>query len=58
MLPERITRELRYVEIYTSRKMRNLRAGSYTSRLRGAGYTREFRPVEAGAAAYVADLQK
>lgn len=33
---------------------------SYTqadlTRLRGAGYTREFRPVEAGAAAYVAEL--
>ena len=33
---------------------------SYTqadlTRLRSAGYTREFRPVEAGAAAYVAEL--
>ena len=33
---------------------------SYTqgdlTRLRGAGYMREFRPVEAGAAAYVAEL--
>jgi len=35
---------------------------SYTqadlARLRGAGYTREFRPVEQGVAAYVAELQK
>jgi ADP-L-glycero-D-manno-heptose 6-epimerase len=35
---------------------------SYTqadlARLRAAGYTREFRPVEQGVAAYVAELQK
>jgi ADP-L-glycero-D-manno-heptose 6-epimerase len=35
---------------------------SYTeadlTRLRAAGYTREFRPVESGVAAYVAELQK
>ena len=31
MLPEHITRELRYLEIYTARKMRNLRAGTYTA---------------------------
>lgn len=49
MLPERITRELRYLEIYTARKMRNLRAGTYTSRLRGAGFDfDEHRPYRPG----------
>jgi uncharacterized protein (DUF58 family) len=49
MLPERITRELRYLEIYTSRKMRNLRAGTYTSRTRGAGFDfDEHRPYRPG----------
>jgi uncharacterized protein (DUF58 family) len=49
MLPERITRELRYVEIYTARKMRNLRAGTYQSRLRGAGFDfDEHRPYRPG----------
>lgn len=38
MLPEKITRELRYLEIYTARRMRNLRAGTFTSRLRGPGF--------------------
>lgn len=31
-------RELRYIEVYTARKIRNLRVGTYTSRLRGAGF--------------------
>jgi uncharacterized protein (DUF58 family) len=49
MLPERITRELRYVEIYTARKMRNLRSGTYTSRSRGPGFDfDEHRPYRAG----------
>lgn len=49
MLPERITRELRYLEIYTSRKMRNLRAGTYTSRSRGPGFDfDEHRPYRPG----------
>jgi uncharacterized protein (DUF58 family) len=49
MLPERITRELRYLEIYTGRKMRNLRAGTYTSRTRGAGFDfDEHRPYRPG----------
>jgi uncharacterized protein (DUF58 family) len=49
MLPERITRELRYLEIYTARKMRNLRAGTYTSRTRGAGFDfDEHRPYRPG----------
>ena len=49
MLPERITRELRYLEIYTARKMRNLRAGTYTSRSRGPGFDfDEHRPYRPG----------
>lgn len=48
-LPERITRELRYLEIYTARKMRNLRAGTYTSRSRGPGFDfDEHRPYRPG----------
>lgn len=49
MLPDRITRELRYLEIFTARKMRNLRAGTYTSRLRGPGFDfDEHRPYRPG----------
>jgi uncharacterized protein (DUF58 family) len=49
MLPEHITRELRYLEIYTARKMRNLRAGAYTSRSRGSGFDfDEHRPYRPG----------
>lgn len=38
MLPEHVIRELRYIEVYTAKRMRNLRLGTYTSRLRGAGF--------------------
>jgi uncharacterized protein (DUF58 family) len=38
MLPDEILRELRYIEVYTARRMRNLRLGTFTSRLRGAGF--------------------
>ncbi|MBI2220091.1 MAG: DUF58 domain-containing protein [Acidobacteria bacterium] len=49
MLPEHLVRELRYVEIATARKMRNVRAGAYTSRLRGSGFDfDEHRPYRAG----------
>jgi uncharacterized protein (DUF58 family) len=49
MLPDKVTRELRYLEIYTARKMRNLRAGTYTSRLRGPGFDfDEHRPYRPG----------
>jgi uncharacterized protein (DUF58 family) len=49
MLPEKITRELRYLEIYTARRMRNLRAGTFTSRLRGPGFDfDEHRPYRPG----------
>jgi uncharacterized protein (DUF58 family) len=38
MLPSHVVRELRYIELYTWKRMRNLRVGTYTSRLRGAGF--------------------
>ncbi|MGE3888501.1 MAG: DUF58 domain-containing protein [Vicinamibacterales bacterium] len=48
-MPEHITRGLRYLEIYTARKMRNLRAGAYTSRSRGQGFDfDEHRPYRPG----------
>ena len=37
MIPEPVMRELRYIEVYTAKKIRNLRVGAYTSPLRGAG---------------------
>jgi uncharacterized protein (DUF58 family) len=49
VLPDRITRELRYIEIYTARKMRNLRSGTFTSRSRGPGFDfDEHRPYRPG----------
>jgi len=38
MIPEHVMRELRYIEVYTAERIRNLRAGAYTSPLRGAGF--------------------
>ena len=38
MIPEHVMRELRYIELYTAKKIRNLRVGAYTSPLRGAGF--------------------
>lgn len=38
MIPEHVMRELRYVEVYSTRKIRNLRVGAHTSPLRGAGF--------------------
>jgi uncharacterized protein (DUF58 family) len=38
MIPEAIMRELRYIEVYTAKKIRNLRVGAYTSPLRGPGF--------------------
>ena len=38
MLPAHVIRELRYIEVYTAKRMRTLRVGTYTSRLRGAGF--------------------
>jgi uncharacterized protein (DUF58 family) len=38
MIPEPVMRELRYIEVYTSKRIRNLRVGAYTSPQRGAGF--------------------
>ena len=38
MIPEAVMRELRYIEVYSARKIRNLRVGAYTSPLRGPGF--------------------
>jgi uncharacterized protein (DUF58 family) len=38
MLPEHVVRQLRYIELSTNKRIRNLRVGTYTSRLRGSGF--------------------
>jgi uncharacterized protein (DUF58 family) len=38
VIPERVMRELRYIEVETSRKIRNQRVGAYQSPLRGPGF--------------------
>ena len=38
MIPEHVMRELRYIEVYTGKRIRNLRVGPYTSPLRGPGF--------------------
>ena len=38
MIPEHVAKELRYIEVYSAKKIRNLRVGAYTSPLRGAGF--------------------
>ncbi|MGE5244662.1 MAG: DUF58 domain-containing protein [Betaproteobacteria bacterium] len=38
MIPEPVMRELRYIEVYTAKKIRNQRVGAYQSPLRGAGF--------------------
>jgi uncharacterized protein (DUF58 family) len=38
MIPEHVMRELRYIEVYTAKKIRNQRVGVYQSPLRGAGF--------------------
>jgi uncharacterized protein (DUF58 family) len=38
MIPEPVMRELRYIEVYTAKKIRTLRVGAYTSPLRGPGF--------------------
>ncbi|MBI1875864.1 MAG: DUF58 domain-containing protein [Acidobacteria bacterium] len=38
MIPEHVLRELRYIEVYTAKRIRNLRVGAYTSPLRGPGF--------------------
>lgn len=48
MIPENVVRELRYIEVYTAKKIRNMRPGAYTSKLRGSGFDfdqhRHYRP--------------
>jgi len=38
MIPAELVRDLRYLEVITARKIRNLRVGPYTSPLRGSGF--------------------
>jgi uncharacterized protein (DUF58 family) len=38
MIPAAVMRELRYIEVYTAKKIRTLRVGAYTSPLRGPGF--------------------
>lgn len=49
MIPPEVLRELRYLEVYTAKKIRNLRVGPYTSPLRGPGLEfDEHRPYRPG----------
>ncbi len=42
-------RQLRYLEVHSAKKIRNLRVGAHTSRLRGAGFDfQELRPYRPG----------
>ena len=38
MIPEAVMRELRYIEVYTGKRIRNLRVGAFTSPQRGPGF--------------------
>ena len=38
MIPEHVRQELRYIEVYTAKRIRNLRVGQYTSPQRGPGF--------------------
>ena len=38
MIPERVMKELRYIEVATSKKIRNQRVGAYQSPMRGSGF--------------------
>jgi uncharacterized protein (DUF58 family) len=38
MIPDHIMRELQYLEVYSAKKIRNLRVGAHRSRLRGTGF--------------------
>lgn len=49
MLPDEVRRELRYIEMYTAKRIRNLRVGAYTSRVAGGGFDfKEHRPYRPG----------
>jgi len=49
MIPEAVRQQLRYIEVATARRMRTLRVGPFTSRLRGDGFDfDELQPYRAG----------
>lgn len=49
MIPEKVMRELRYIEVYTAKKVRNMRIGACTSPLRGQGFDfDEHKPYRPG----------
>ena len=49
MIPENVMRELRYIEVYTAKKIRNLRFGSCRSPLQGQGFDfDEHKPYRPG----------
>jgi uncharacterized protein (DUF58 family) len=49
MLSQDLRHELRYIEMYTAKRIRNLRIGAYTSRQSGTGFDfREHRPYVPG----------
>jgi len=49
MLPDDVRSELRYIEMYTAKRIRNLRIGAYTSRVAATGFDfREHRRYVAG----------
>lgn len=38
MIPDHVVRELRYIEVYTAKRIRNVRVGAHTSPSRGPGF--------------------
>ena len=49
MIPEHVMRELRYIEVYTAKRIRNLRVGPYTSPQVGSGFDfNEHQPYRQG----------
>ena len=49
MIPDHVMKELRYLELYAAKKIRSLRVGTHTSRLRGSGFDFEnLRPYRPG----------
>lgn len=49
MIPADVMRELRYIEVYTAQKIRNVRIGPWTSPLRGPGFEfDQHRPYREG----------
>jgi len=49
MIPEHVMRELRYLEVYSTKKIRNPRVGAHPSKMRGTGFDfQELRPYRPG----------